>query len=212
MPRIPISEKKCVDCGKKGVVERKRCLECAKEYNRQRAKKRYKEEGRFHFESTCPVCKKPMKAWRRDQIAHQGCRHKSVENYTDTFVKGGNTYKVRKLVKSWNINIPRYWCIHHVDENPLNNLKSNLWIMSMSAHNSLHRYLQNHRSLWLKDHNSISENCWNTLRAHLTTAWLEMTSAKVIKISEIGQSAGEPLKDLSNEEASETMHGMPKSD
>lgn len=37
----------------------------------------------------------------------------------------------------------------------------------------------------------------------MTTARLETTDAKVIKIWEIGQSAAEPLQ---NEEGSETMH------
>lgn len=44
-------------------------------------------------------------------------------------------------------------------------------------------------------------NCWNTLIVPMTTAWLETTSAKVIKLWEIGQSASEPLL---NEEGSET--------
>ena len=58
----------------------------------------------------------------------------------------------------------------------------------------------------MKSQNENSENCWNTLRDHLTTAWFEKTSATVIKIGDIGQSAAEPL---SNGEGSETMHGTP---
>ena len=51
------------------------------------------------------------------------------------------------------------------------------------------------------------ENCWDNLIAPMTTAWLETAGVKVIKISEIGQSAAEPL---SNGEGSETMHVIPK--
>jgi len=40
----------------------------------------------------------------------------------------------------------------------------------------------------------------------MTTAWLEITNAKVIKLWEIGQSAAEPLKIKIHEEGSETMH------
>ena len=32
-------ERYCIDCGRLGVKERHRCEECAKAYNRQRAKK-----------------------------------------------------------------------------------------------------------------------------------------------------------------------------
>ena len=51
------------------------------------------------------------------------------------------------------------------------------------------------------------ENCWNNLIVPMTTAWLETTGAKVIKLPEIGQPAAEPLL---NGEGSETMHATPK--
>jgi len=38
----------------------------------------------------------------------------------------------------------------------------------------------------------------------MTTAWLETTNAKVIKLWEIGQSAAEPLSSIEYEEGSET--------
>ena len=55
------------------------------------------------------------------------------------------------------------------------------------------------------------ENCWNILRDQLTTTWLETMNVKVIKITDIGQSAAEPLNEdliykFSNEEGSETMY------
>jgi hypothetical protein len=45
----------------------------------------------------------------------------------------------------------------------------------------------------------------------MTTAWLETINAKVIKLSEIGQSAAKPLTSLFDEyrEGSETIHGTP---
>ncbi len=205
MSKIPLSRKKCIDCGKIGVVERKRCGECAKEYNRQRVKKRYEERGHTFTLSTCAVCKQPMKAWRKNQIAHTGCRHKVVEDYNKIPRLKGKTVG-RQVVLSLGISIPKDWVVHHSDENPYNNIPSNLVLMSRKAHNSLHRFLQNQRSLYLKKHSSISEDCWNTLRDHLTTAWLATTSAKVIKIDDIGQSAAELL---AKEEGSEAMHGTP---
>jgi len=203
MSKIPLSEKKCIDCGKVGVVERKRCKECAKEYNRQRTKK----YGNHYCLSECAVCKQPMKAWRKNQVAHIGCRYKVVEDYNKVPRDKTGMTVGRSYVKSLGIAIPKYHVVHHVDENPQNNQSENLWILATSAHNSLHRYLQHHRSLYLKKNSSISENCWKTLRDHLTTAWLATTSANVIKISDIVQPAGEPLN---KEEASETMHGTPK--
>ena len=55
------------------------------------------------------------------------------------------------------------------------------------------------------------ENCWNILRDQLTTTWLETMNVNVIKTTNIGQSAAEPLNEdiiykFSNEEGSETMY------
>ena len=50
-----------------------------------------------------------------------------------------------------------------------------------------------------KSNNENIENCWNNLVVPMTTAWLETTSVKVIKLSEIGQSAAETLNDNSQE-------------
>lgn len=60
------------------------------------------------------------------------------------------------------------------------------------------------------------ENCWNILRDQLTTAYLEINSANVIKITDIGRSAAEPLNSNNiyifvEEEGSETMYQAPKS-
>jgi hypothetical protein len=56
------------------------------------------------------------------------------------------------------------------------------------------------------------ENCWKTLIAQITTTWLETASVKVIKLSEIGQSAAEAPKTGNNcqGEGSETMRVPPK--
>ena len=64
-------------------------------------------------------------------------------------------------------------------------------------------------SLWLKNHSSNPENCWDTLRDHLTKTWLEIAGVNVLKINDIGQSAAEPHK---NGEGSETMYWIPETD
>lgn len=65
--------------------------------------------------------------------------------------------------------------------------------MRRSDHTSLHSYLKIQRALLLKNSNGNFENCWKNLIVPITTTWLEMTSVKVIKIWEIGQSAAESL-------------------
>ena len=76
--------------------------------------------------------------------------------------------------------------VHHLDENPKNNDKSNLIVISRSIHMKLHRYLGLQRALLEKSDNENYENCWKDLRVSMTTAWLETTGANVIKIWEIG--------------------------
>ena len=190
----------CIDCGKTGVHERKRCLECCRIYNRKRAKKTYQRNGRHFFGfGICSICKKEMKIWRVNQVSHCKCRPgKDTKNNP---IRQHGRYEARKVVDNLGIIIPKGYVIHHIDYNPTNNDPSNLSLIDCRSHGSLHRFLEHHRSLWLKDHSSNSENCWNILRDHLTTTWFEKTNVKVIRIDDIGQSAAEPL---SNEEGSET--------
>lgn len=72
-------------------------------------------------------------------------------------------------------------------------------------------FLEKQWSLLRKLNSSNLENCWDSLRGLLTTTWLETTGVKVIKITDIGQSAAEPLNEdyiyiFSNEEGSETKN------
>ena len=72
-------------------------------------------------------------------------------------------------------------------------------------------YFRKNWSLLLKNNSSNLENCWNNLRDLLTTTWLETMNVNVIKTTNIGQSAAEPLNEdiiykFSNEEGSETMY------
>lgn len=68
----------------------------------------------------------------------------------------------------------------------------------------------------MKNNSSNLENCWNIFRDQITTTYLETKSVKVLKISDIRQSATEPLNEntiykFSQEEGSETMYQAPKS-
>jgi hypothetical protein len=185
----------CVDCGKRGVVERKRCGDCAKKFNKERARRYYLKRGAPHIRiEKCPICNQDMKVWREGQVSHLGCRLKLVEDYNKIKrSKDGKSTIGRKFVEDMGVIIPKGYVVHHVDGNPSNNDTTNLWILSLKAHSHLHRYLQSQWSLWLKNHGSNSENCRKALIVQMTTAWLETTCANVIKISEIGRPAAEPL-------------------
>ncbi|HLD91450.1 MAG TPA: HNH endonuclease [Patescibacteria group bacterium] len=200
-------DKLCIDCGKKGVHERKRCLEHSRTYNTERARIRYQKVGRHYFGiSKCSICKKDMKIWRIGQVSHAKCRPSKI--HKNDPIRQHGRYEARKIIDQLGITTPKGFVTHHLDYNPTNNEPNNLSLMDRRSHGALHRHIEHHWSLWLKNHSSNSENCWNILRDHLTTAWFEKTSAKVIKISDIGQSAAEPL---SNEEGSETTPGKPNS-
>lgn len=207
----PKSERICIDCGIKGIAERRRCKECAKEYNRQRMRKSHKEKGRHNYgQGICPICNKSMTLWLEDQVAHAKCRmNLSTFKKNQSEAQHGR-YIANKLLIELGINKPKGYEIHHLDENPTNNDISNLILIHSTAHRSLHRHLQYHRSLFLKENSSNSGDCWNTLRDHLTTAWLETTSANVIKIDGIGQPAAETLSSITEyEEGSETRSESP---
>lgn len=211
-------EKICIDCNKNVSVERKRCKECVLIYNRERVKKYYKKDKPRYGIILCDVCGKQMIKNRPDQTTHGKCKiqHKTVENYNKVSrSKQGSTIG-RQTILDLGFNLQKMH-VHHVDENPENNSLSNLWIISKKNHASLHRFLEKQWSLLRKLNSSNLENCWNSLRDQLTTTWLETTGVNVIKITDIGQSAAEPLKEdciyiFKYEEGSETMYQVPVTD
>jgi len=208
-------EKLCVDCGSKVVVERKRCKECVLIFNKERVKKYHKKDKPRYGIINCSICGEPLIKGRPNQNAHGKCRKKTVENYNGVSrSKTGNTMG-KQTILDLGFILLKSQVVHHADENPENNALKNLWIMPRGLHSTLHRFLQHQWSLFRKLNSSNFENCWNSLRDQLTTAWLETTSATVIKIIDIGQSAAEPLNEkyiyiFSQEEGSETMYEVPE--
>lgn len=213
------NKKICVDCNKNVSVERKRCKECVLIYNRERVKKYYKKDRKRYGIITCDVCGESLIKNTPYQTTHGKCRitHKTVNNYNNVKrSKRGNTV-ARQIVIDMGFELHFNLVIHHVDENPNNNVLSNFWIIGRKNHASLHRFLEKQWSLLKKLNSSNLENCWNNLRGQLTTTWLEMTGVKVIKIIDIGQSAAEPLDEncvymFCHEEGSETMYQVPETD
>lgn len=206
-------EKLCIDCNVNVSIERKRCRECVLIYNRERVKKYYKKDKPRYGLTICDECGETLIKKSPHQTTHGKCKilHKTVEFYNNVSrSKNGNT-KGRQVILDLGFKLSRNMVIHHVDENPENNILSNLWIINNKYHSQLHRYLEKQWSLLRKLNSSNLENCWNILRDQLTTTWLEITGVNVIKITDIGQSAAEPLKEeyiyiFEYEEGSETMH------
>jgi len=209
--RLRKEDKFCIDCGKKGVKERNRCEVCAKEHNRIRSRERTKKYGRHYRMGVCLYCNQPLKMYGKEQRFHIDCYKKLIaENKYDNNKVAAGRYHARMTAISLGLVVGNKNCVHHIDDDPFNNNLNNLILMKREDHTKLHVFLWQERSLWLKGQSKYSENCWDTLRIRLTTAWIEMSGAKVKKLNEIGQSAAEPLKFNNNGEGSEAMHGSPK--
>lgn len=186
---------------------------------REYAKKHYEENKKKGIVKKrygigiCPYCGEEFIKNHPNQITHRKCMkiHKTVDDYNKVKrSKKGNTLG-REKIFSLGFVLTSNIVVHHIDENPSNNSLSNLLILNRKYHASLHRFLEKNWSLLLKDNNSNLENCWDSLRGQLTTAWLETMGANVIKIVDIGQSAAEPLQEnliykFDVEEGSETMY------
>jgi len=211
--------KLCIDCNEKVSIERKRCKECVLIYNRLRVKKYHKKDKPRYGIIECDVCKQPLIKGRPEQTTHGKCKtiHKTVENYNNVSKSNIGNTKARQIVLDLGFKLNKNMCIHHIDENPKNNILSNFWIVNRKNHASLHRFLEKQWSLLKKFNSSNLENCWDSLRDQLTTTWLETTGVNVIKITDIGQSAAEPLVEdyiyiFDCEEGSETMYQVPVTD
>lgn len=186
---------------------------------REYAKKHYaknKENGiikKRYGIGICPYCGEEFVMNRPNQITHRKCMkiHKTVEDYNKVKQSNKGNTLGRQTIFNLGFVLTKNMVVHHLDENPANNNLNNLLILNRKYHAKLHRYLEKNWSLLSKDNNSNLENCWNSLRGQLTTAWLETMSANVREIVDISQSAAELLNEeyiyyFKHEEGSETMY------
>lgn len=199
----------CKNCGKDRDKGRRLCVAC----NKQRLLAIARSKPRFMWDLFCLACGDIFTSWRKDSKLCKSClklkleiasRTKSTNKYVMTNIPGHTQHRDIAQAVIGRV-LHKDEVVHHVDDNPTNNSLSNLMVLSRPVHASLHQYLDLQRVILEKSKNENAENCWKTLIVPLTTAWLETTSAKVIKIAEIGQSAAEPRPG----EGSETMHGAP---
>jgi len=219
--------KHCQSCGCELTTEYKWCEACRKERKREYVKTRYKNiitsgnNLKRYGTTTCIYCGKEIIKNKPNQNTCFKCykqhHYKTVENYNSIKrTKDGKATIGRQTILQLGFKLTYNMIVHHIDENPNNNVISNLMILNRKNHGQLHKILGNNWSLLSKGSSSNLENCWNILRGQLTTAYLETKNANVIKITDIEQSAAESLNEeyiyiFSQEEGSETMHQAPKS-
>jgi len=176
----------CKECGAEREKGRRLCKPCNS--------KRCGKYPRYQWDNICLACKKQFKAHRKKQQLCKSCyllrlKLSKESNCTNNYVftnKVGRTEHRDIAEKKLNRKLDTNEVIHHMDNNPRNNVDENLIVLSRSLHVKLHSHLSLQRVIKEKSLNENSENCWKALIAPITTAWLEMTSANVIKIWEIG--------------------------
>lgn len=189
-------ELKCKMCGCSRKLGRRLCSKC----NSKRVVKWQKTlvMGRYSWDKQCIACQNDYKALRKDQKFCKDCYE--LRQHLSKPSQGINPYEYkegwthRKLAESLlGKKLSYNDIVHHVDNNPTNNEITNLMVISRSNHGKLHKFLDDQRVILEKSGNENLGNCWNNLIIPMTTAWLETTGAKVIKLWELGQSAAEPL-------------------
>lgn len=208
--------KQCISEGcENGCVKGRRyCREHYLERQRELAKARHKQKGRYCYTTQCLVCGKTIKGWRKSQKFCMEC-YKQVQktgaNKPNSYANGkgkGYAWQHRRIAEEvLNHKLNSNEVVHHLNGKPQDNALTNLIVMSRAKHGALHSYLRTQRALLAKANEGNFENCWNSLIVPMTTTWLETAGVKVTKLWEIGQSAAEPLV---IEEGSETMHEAAK--
>ena len=196
----------CKECGGERENGRRLCNSCNS--------KRIAAYPRYTWTKTCEACNAEFSAIRKLQkickLCHESklklaAKLKSSNQYAMTNKPGRTVHRdVAEEILGRKLHTNEV--VHHIDCDPKNNSAHNLLVISRKMHGRLHAFLDLQRVILEKSSNENFENCWNTLIAPMTTAWLETTCAKVEKLWEIGRSAAEPLTMKIYEEGSETMH------
>ena len=141
------------------------------------------------WDKECLACKQNFRAFRKKSFLCPKCykesRTKDVMS-SNNYVPGKPNKRQHRLIAEDVLGriLGFNEVVHHVDEDPKNNSLDNLWVMSRKNHGNLHRFLEVQRVIWEKSYNEKSVNCWEVVRVLQTTAWLETTGAKVIKLQE----------------------------
>jgi hypothetical protein len=182
-------QKVCKNCGSSVLVKNRRlCKDC----NKKRISETYYRLGKKRREkrlkTECKLCTSQYTKWRENQVICPSCSSQSKNTgfKSNQYKMVGNKCEHRVIAEQTiGRKLSTNEVVHHVDENIHNNELYNLWIMSRHHHVQLHGFLRLQRVVYEKSLGKNSVNCWNSLRVNQTTAWLEMTNAKVIKLIEL---------------------------
>lgn len=205
----------CKICGQSRKLGRKLCNKCN---SKRIAEANLKRRGtpRYNFTLQCTACamvytasRKSQKfcanCWRRRRVlvSENKARAQYVYITAANRASSENAWEHRRLAELLLCRkLTVHEVVHHIDGNPRNNILDNLIVMNRSLHGKLHKYLDDQRVILEKSGFENLGNCWNNLITPMTTAWLETTGAKVIKLSKFGQSAAEPLESGEGSETS----------
>ena len=205
----------CIKCGQERTIGRRMCRPCYLQYKIKYAANRYKQFGRYCYLNICSACNQQFKAWRKQQLLCKKCHQDKLRFSSETLSSNNYVYTKRGVLVHREIaeqilgrKLRTNEVIHHMDDNPKNNNLNNLIVLDRRAHGRLHKFLDFQRVIFEKSKNENVVNCWDTLRVLQTTAWLEMTSAKVIKLWELGNQQPSSLTG----EGSETTDDTPETD
>lgn len=184
---------KCTECGQDRDKGRKMCRTCYLKFKREHQKEKYYKEGRYMYLLTCEACNDLFKGFTNKEVLCDKCwvlkkelasQSQSTNSYVYTGYKGKRILwehrQVAEIILGRKLTTNEL--VHHVDNNPKNNMPFNLMVLDRRTHVKLHRYLDHKRVIFEKSKNENSENCWNNLILPLTTTWLEITNVKVIKL------------------------------
>lgn len=133
----------CIQCGAPRSIGRRICTSC----NKKRLLKFVYSRPRYTFTNTCFICQNDFKAWRKRQRLCKECRNLTDELSSETTntnnyinIKGDLEHRLiaeqilgRKLFTDE--------IVHHIDDSPVNNDRSNLAVMSRITHGKLHLFL-----------------------------------------------------------------------
>ena len=194
--------KVCKVCGSFEVVkDRRYCDSCHKERARKQAKIRYRTQGRYVYTKICKACKKEYKAWRKDQQLCGVCHKESFslnKNGVNPYVNGkGNGYcwmHRRIAEESLQRKLKTGEHVHHLDNNPKNNEKDNLIVISRRKHASLHRFLQMYQIIIFKN---FGKEKWLSIVKEISYIWLISNNIKFTPIGHVPEQVYEKsLKDF----------------
>lgn len=180
----------CVDCGKEGTSERRRCSECLIIYNRKRASDYQKKISELGIKRSrygiinCCICNEEMIKNRPNQLAHGKCRNRNIISYNIHPRDSKGMMVGRKVVLDLGILIPKKIVVHHIDENPMNNSLNNLMIMSISNHAKLHGFIKEQWVINKGIYGDRLESIWKKMLIKLNFIWIEKTNKKLFLIND----------------------------